>query len=284
MVTLKLQHMTFIDKKFMKRKGNIFMKRKIVSIILLCAIVGVQAKPVYAREDLEEYEVNSLQELKEEISDLGENVDDRSIQTLMNNTKPEVLNEYNEFVDDQAGKKLQKAEEKNDFIQKNDKIVYSVEIDPVSKVELELEDAEESSANGDVEINTIKNGSSTWKKYGNRYFTAKYTRYIGTGYAVLTTENHYNVSAKGLKERYGVTNVQHSVGYGASIGGTKDVIEDKTATKKGEDIHIKTWITINISLHDVVQSTTIAERTKVKIVSIDTKNKKIKVKQSWEAL
>lgn len=139
------------------------MKRKIVSIILLCAIVGVQVKPVYARESLEKYEVNSLQELKEEISDLGENVDDQSIQTLMSNTKPEVLNEYNEFVDDQAGKKLQEAEEKNDFIQKNDKIVYSVEIDPVSKVELELEDAEESSSNSDVEIKTIKNGSSTWK-------------------------------------------------------------------------------------------------------------------------
>lgn len=122
--------------------------------------------------------------MQEEISDLGENVDDQSIQTLMSNTKPEVLNEYNEFVDDQAGKKLQEAEEKNDFIQKNDKIVYSVEIDPVSKVELELEDAEESSSNSDVEIKTIKNGSSTWKKYGNRYFTAKYTRYIGTGYAV----------------------------------------------------------------------------------------------------
>lgn len=67
------------------------MKRKIVSIILLCTIVGVQVKPVYARESLEKYEVNSLQELKEEISDLGKNVDDQSIQTLMSNTKPEVL-------------------------------------------------------------------------------------------------------------------------------------------------------------------------------------------------
>lgn len=36
------------------------MKRKIVSIILLCAVVGVQVKPVYARESLEKYEVNSL--------------------------------------------------------------------------------------------------------------------------------------------------------------------------------------------------------------------------------
>lgn len=230
------------------------------------------------------YEVNSLEKLKSEISKLDEKTCDRSIDGILNNTNPEVLDEYNKYVDEQAGKMLQDKDVESVCYQNDGKTVYRVEIDPISSVELELKDVEEADGDGGASINSIKNGSSQWKKYGNRYFTAKYTRYIGTGYATLYTENHYNVSEKGLKERYATSWVQHSVALKASIGSIKDSIEDKTATKKGEDIHIKTRITVNISLHGIAQSTTITERTKVKIESIDKKNKRIKVKQSWEAL
>ena len=80
------------------------------------------------------------------------------------------------------------------------------------------------------------NGETLWKKYGNRYFTAKKSVLNGIGGAVIKLENHYKVSGKGLDERYGDSYVSEnfSIGIEGSISAGNIVISDKTARTPGK--------------------------------------------------
>lgn len=130
-----------------------------------------------------------------------------------------------------------------------------------------------------------------WKSYKKdggkkaRYFTAKYKRWIGPGYGVFCTENHYYVSSSGIQERYANNWVDSFVGVTVDVTGKGNTIEDKWAKSKGDDAHIKTrWNlkqTISYEGTAIYHYYTIYERTKIKYLKKDSANHRIKVKHSW---
>ncbi len=171
---------------------------------------------------------------------------------------------------------------------------YEIDIDSLTHVELELVDQEEQSP-VDMIASNIKstvlpsvyaasNGEVMWKKYGNRYFTAKYTRWIGPGYCTLKTENHYNVSSSGITERSADSWVDISVGSFTSVSKPTNKITKKTATSVNSYAHCKTTLSVKFECKGQVVQYDLRERTGIKYLQKDSKNKKIKVKHYWKSL
>ena len=87
------------------------------------------------------------------------------------------------------------------------------------------------------------------KKFGDRYFTAKFEYGVLVGRVKLTLENHYTITKKGLNERYGKVRKDVSC-LNRTIKILNDTpkwkITDSTASSVGQDINLKGWITFAI--------------------------------------
>ena len=75
--------------------------------------------------------------------------------------------------------------------------------------------------------------SQVTKSYGDRYYSTMFRIYIGGGGAKINLINHYNLSASGIKERYGKSSCS-GVGVGIAISESEPVITDSVATQPGK--------------------------------------------------
>lgn len=218
-------------------------------------------------------------------------------ENILNNIAPEVLYDYIKDIDNAAVEYFENAqpvEEKYDEENDTSTIIYRTNIDPLSSVELTLTDCAEKDVT-DIVGESIKgifvdecyaatNGQTLWKKYGKRYYTAKYKRAIGPGYATICSENHYTLSKGRIKERYATTWLDSM----ASVTG--DISEKgyslyADATKPGSSTAIRTRVTFRYNTNPggvaVISYMTIYEKLSIKFVKDDSKNKKMKVEYSW---
>lgn len=273
------------------------MKKRLSIMISAMLILALATSYSFATSDstTESFEIDSIHDLNKAIleADQDNRITKIEENEILNNTEPSVLESYVETVDNVAADLLESAEPvREKYYAADDKTVtvYKVEVDPLSTVELVLTDAEDLSFK-DTALNKAKslfvdecyaatNGETLWKAYGNRYFTAEYSRSIGSGKVVMRTENHYNLSSTGITERYGNTRVQSITG-NATVSSIKNSIQQKTATKAGNsNVRMLTQYNVNTKS----SSYTFQERTQIDYLAKDTKNKKIKVKHSWKKI
>lgn len=122
-----------------------------------------------------------------------------------------------------------------------------------------------------------------WKKYGDRYFGASKKVICGIGWASLYLDNHYNLSAKGIRERYGVASAA-SLSIFGSVTYDEPKITDKYATKPGaSNVNMHCIYHMKLSGAGIVNG--VSDRaiyTTISYLKKSAKTKEIKVKHSWE--
>lgn len=246
------------------------------------------------------YEVNSVSGLKKEIKEAYRDgkMTESEKQAIAADTNPAVLTEFFEEKMELADEAIADADIDVDEVlsQDADGEHGKVELDlgDHSKVLVEFEDKEEKTLADSVADTLIPssyaatNGETMWKKYGNRYFTAKKSVLSGVGGAVIKLENHYKVSSNGLDERYGdpYVSFNFSAGITGNITAGSPIISDKTARTPGKsDINMYARFpfqyTTNVGGVGATTGGTFKLSTTVKYVAKNASEKKIKVKHSW---
>lgn len=254
---------------------------------------------ISSTENEEVYEISSLQELEKEIemADEDNKVSNREAKEILSEVEPDVMMEYVGEIDDIVSEAVENGQPDEEYYDAEcDKTteIYEIEIDGLSSAKLELVDQEEKTPVETV-VSKIKegicpsvfaatNGEEKWKDYGNRYFTAKYTRCIGPGYCIIKTENHYKVGSSGITERYGDSWIADSTSIFTNVSGPTDKITKKSATSAGSYAHMKTSLRVTMSVEGVVRTYDIAERTGIKYIKKDSSKKRIKVEHYWKKL
>lgn len=278
-----------------KLEANVMNKIRVS--LLLVVVCALFTGTIYAETS---YEVNSVSDLKREIKRAYSDgkLSKAERKKITTETEPAVINQFVEEKMKQADEVIADADINVDEVlgQDTDGEYGKVEFNlgDHSKVVVEFEDKEEETLVGSISDSLISscyaatNGETMWKKYGNRYFTAKKTVLNGIGGAVIKLENHYKVSGKGLDERYGDAYVSEhfSVGIKGSISAGNVVISDKTARTPGKsDINMYARFPYEYSadVGGVGAKTggTIKMNTTVKYLAKNSAEKKIKVKHSW---
>ena len=280
------------------------MKRKIFSILIATSmILTLSVSYSFAQTgDIlpKKYEISSMKILNEAISDASTNgkltMSEKS--EIVDDMSPQVMADYIKEIDETAANYFEKAtpiKETYNTETSESSAVYRTNIDPLTSVELVLTDREEEQSQLTSIGKKIKNffvdecyaatnGQTIWKKYDNRYYTAKYTRSIGPGTATICTENHYTISKGKIKERYGKTWLDSM----ASITGD---ISDKgysvyaAATKPGASTGIRARTTFKYKISGAGTSATsyytVYENLKIKFIKDNPSKRKMKVQYSW---
>jgi len=118
-----------------------------------------------------------------------------------------------------------------------------------------------------------------YKDYGNRYYTATYRLIYLIGHMTIITENHYNISSAGLKERTGKT-MHDFWGYFADVRDSW-AITDATANKVGYDINILGTVTYDRTseVFPPLGPVYLQQDTRVKLLALDKINSRAKISQ-----
>ena len=281
---------------------NINKQLKAVFCSSLCVMV-LCASAVFATDDGNKEESNSIVRTIQSVNELEEAIElaekDGKItikekKEIASKTEPEVIGDYY----------VMKAEKAFDAIEgfdvdegmKGDNEYSSCEkkvtIDDGTDVVIEFEDGEDRSLLSDVKdkiipnVSAATNGETLWKKYGNRYFTAKATIPSGIGAGRICLENHYKVSSKGLDERYGDAYVSFSFSAGitGSISPGNPIITDSVARTEGKS-DINMYCRFNFLIDGggyANYSVNWKLSTTVKYLKKNASKKQIKVKHSWK--
>lgn len=284
------------------------MKKKLSYLLVLLLIVSMSTSICFAstneakiplQENSKSYKVDSIQDLNRAIDTkaINNKVSAKDANAILEEVDPDVLADYIKDVDQSAMEYFETAEPiEEDYDAKNDETIaiYRTQIDPLTTVELVLTDCEEPDYIASVgktikklfidECYAASNGDTLWKPYGKRYYTAKYTRSIGTGYATIATENHYTISKGRITERYGKTWLH---GMSSITGDIYDkghsVFPD--ATKAGTSTKIRTRVTFKYKTSGGGASAysyyTVYENLKIKFVKDNPTKKQMKVTYSW---
>ena len=281
-------------------------------VFTLCFVLGIASVGAYSQSQVSTFtpdyyfKINSIKELQKKVNKKKQLTKNES-RKILEATEPSVLMEYSNYVDKKATDIVENSEP--DIVYSNDDggttEIYKENIDAMSSFELVLEDHPERNLKEKVvssviesitdKVSAASNGEEKWKaakgktknETGNHYFTAKYKRNIGPGYVKMCTENHYNVTKDcKIKERYGTSWADTFASVTGDLYGTPShTIEDQWANKEGEDAHIKTRFTVkyvvDTGVAKVTTYSTFYERTKIKLLKKDKKNKRVKVKHTW---
>ena len=272
------------------------MKKVRISLLVVCVFLLFTCTICAASS----YEVNSVPRLKKEIKEAYRDgkMSEKEKKAITAETNPVVLTKFVEEKMKQADEAISDADIDVDKVLSQDadgeKGKVELNLGDHSKVVVEFEDKEEKNlANSVADTLTpscyaATNGETIWKKYGNRYFTAKKTVLSGIGGAVIKLENHYKVSSNGLDERYGdpYVSFNFSAGITGNITAASPIISDKTARTPGKsDINMYARFpyqyTANVGGAGATSGGTFKLSTTVKYVAKNASEKKIKVKHSW---
>lgn len=287
------------------------MKKQVLIAIMVATLVvtfiptlsfatDCNDETISSTENEEVYEISSLQELEKEIemADEDNKVSNREAKEILSEVEPDVMMEYVGEIDDIVSEAVENGQPDEEYYDAEcDKTteIYEIEIDGLSSARLEIIDQEEQTAVEEVtskikekvcpSVFAATNGEEKWKNYGSRYFTAKYTRSIGGGFCTVATENHYYVSSSGITEKKGESWIVSSASILTVVSGPKDTITKKTATSAGSYAHMKTSLRVRLDAAGVINGAfDIAERTGIKYIKKDSKNKRIKVEHYWKKL
>ncbi len=242
-----------------------------------------------------ENEIDTVLEFEDEIEKYANEgmAPSQIYEEVIDTVDEDVFEEYIESVDEHAFEYFNEAvpdEEKYNAENDETIMIYRREIDPMTSVELVLTDCEEKSNISKIRSLFIEdsyaaqNGDVLWKKYGKRYYTAKYTRWIGPGWMKFASENHYTLSESKIKERYADTWIDTAVSIDANMISTGYSLRS-AATREGKTTGIKVRSTVKVSYvvegNEANITSTYYEMLKIKFVKDNPKEKKMKVKYTW---
>jgi len=288
------------------------MKRKVISIITASMMI-ISCVPMIAFAN----EVDSTSDNIESVSELTEKVneacEDNSIDLLDVNDN-EVVPEDSLLPDDVAEQIIENtpAEVMTEFIDEKTELAFDEAADLMDNIELEEVSPGEFTGHAvayledncyvEVEVFDMEDPgllsrlqdyvcpeayalsrsghSIVWKKYGNRYYTAKTTVFYGLAYGMFALENHYKLSAKGIDERYGYAYSEDSGLIRVSEG--SPIITTDKATQTGKSTCITCNFKAKKGYSPVEWTKSYKMKTRVKYVAKDAKAKEIKVNQNWD--
>ena len=287
--------------------------KKMLSVIV-AATMAVTFIPTFSfaidEMNSDSYNIESVSELTEIVN---EACDDNSIELLDVNDK-EIALEDSLLPDDVAEKIIENtpAEVMTEFIDEKTELAFNeaaelmdnIELEEVSPgeytghatayledncyVEVEVFDMEDPGVLSRLQDYVCpeayalsRSGHSVvWKKYGNRYYTAKTKVFYGVAYGMFALENHYKLSAKGIDERYGYAYSEDSGLIRVSEG--SPIITTDKATKIGKSTCITCNFKAKKGYHPIEWTKSYKMKTRVKYVAKDAKAKEIKVNQNWD--
>ncbi len=235
-------------------------KRMLIGFISIIAVVVCATPIAFATTEATiTNDISSAEKiidvLNEEIGQEGA-ISNKERKEIINSATPDAIIEYNEVVQTEVEELL----ENEKFALPAGKNYFSDSfiLDCGAEVQIKLEDKEEKpllqglfKKASNLLIDEVyavslipSSGSSMWKDYGDRYFTATMKIY-GQGEISWSFENHYTISKTGLTLRKGI----HRTGYNGFIRNveTWHTAEDKYATAVGHDIHYKATVQWNES-------------------------------------
>lgn len=271
-------------------------KRNVVSLFLIMFFILVNVIPCNADVVLNK-EISTMKELKKEIKNItgGKNQLTQNDQKELTKITDEAVME--QFIQEKRALAEKKLNELNidDYLKEDADGVYRgkvvIDLGDGCETEASFEDGEdEIQALASIkdyfvdEVYAATNGESLWKKYGNRYFTAKSTRPAALGAGWISLENHYKLSKNGIDERYGISD-SACMSVNGTIDEKEPQITDKTARTPGKpDVNMQCkyrWTT-TYPAPSLSGSGNYIMKTTIKYVAINKKDKKIKVKHSWK--
>ena len=254
------------------------MKKLLVMAMAFMLVLSLNSTFVFASDS----KIDSVAELKKQIS---ENMKDGRLSVSEQEYLKAITDERTAALF--ASEKLDKAvdilndKEVTVMETKADGTLYSKEVYDLGdgcSLTVELSDMSEEPKSF-VSLLATSGSSEMWKEYGNRYFTAKATAKLALGSVELGLENHYNLSADGIVENYGVAlGITESAL--VTVRERTLAISDRVARTPGaSDVNM-------YCVFDVKQINTSGYKfklnTTVKYLAIDKTNKKIKVGHSWK--
>lgn len=267
--------------------------KKIMAAVMTLALLINSSGTVSAKSLMKkDYTYNSMSELKNEIRQIykDKTINANERKQLEQNTDPRVIELY-------ARQELERIfEDNNDLLGefalgKSDSETKTVEYENGTKVIVTIEDHKEQTLGEKVltginELTAVKasaqsTSSQVTKSYGNRYCSAEFVVLMPIGSMTLYMENHYYLGSKGIKERYGKSDVSYlCVGGQASAGDC--VITDSKATKPGAsntDMYFKTNVQFASSLTNFGYS--VYMYSTLKFININYSTKRITLKQTF---
>lgn len=266
------------------------MKKRIIScvcifMIAVICLVGTS----FAASSEQKYIITTQEELEEKIAEIENDkiISEGEKKSILKDVDPKV---YAEYVDEKMTKAIKSMEiASNEYYKQEKEGVYTYEknLGDGCSVVITLEDKEENNTLDKLtslfidSVNAASNGEVLWKSYGNRYYTAKSKIKFAIGFAEVSLENHYYVSANGIKIRYGVSD-SISAGLGGIITENEPVITDQYAKTPGKsDVNMYCKYKLNINHSGIQSSMNYFLYTRAEYEALDKVNKKIKVKHSW---
>lgn len=266
------------------------MKKKIISCVCIFTILATcSIGTSFAASPDQAYTITTQKELKAKIAEFEKDkkITEEEQKIILNDVDPKA---YSKYVDDKMKKAMESMEIASDqyYKQENDGVyTYEKNLGDGCNVIITMEDKEEETVLDKVAnlfidtVNAASNGEIIWKPYGNRYYTAQSTIKFAVGSAKISLENHYYVSANGIKIRYGVSD-SSSYGVGGIITEGEPVITDQYATKPGKsDVNMYCKYRLNINHQGIQSAMNYFLYTRAEYEALDKTNKRIKVKHSW---
>lgn len=221
----------------------------------------------------------------------GGEITKKEAKRIFEESSPDAIAEYNDIVINEAMHKLNNNNVSLDVDQDYIKKIF--ELPSGGEVEIVLKDETEDSLLSSVKKTVIPNayaatGSGTdyegYKNYGNRKYTARLKVYGGPGSTFYFYEiNHYKISKNGLTVRSAADDFKNSLYVEHKKSSSK--IEDKTAEKEGYDIDTIGRVKYEYKVVTIGSGVTENARLRatVKLVKLDKKNKRAKVKQHYKS-
>lgn len=275
----KIKQQLIRKEEKMKLKSNIYK-----GLFTILAII-IATTPCFAvsSNDINSYEINSMKELREEVSALDvTSLSPSEKSALMNKVDPQIVSE---FVDD----KMDTFIEKVNSIEKSGEGKTVIDLGDNCTATVYTYDVPEkipgiSQING-IDLMASTPGATTlWKPYGYRQFTSRFEIRTGVMDADLIMVNHYTLSSKGIDLRYGESDIvfdpQVNIG-SLSTGAISEVV--KKAHKIGGKIYIRSTFTYRLApAYDIpLKTKKFIMHNYVKFSDIDKTEKEVKVVQSW---
>lgn len=259
-----------------------------MTIVMILSSSFTFAVPTVTSQNSFEKQSGAMQELisqvKKATSD-GTCTEQEELNILAT-TKPGTLKEYSNLVFAEAIETIENRE----FSLSENEVAMKEIIDLPSGgyVKIEAYDLPEGESirplSGKLETTDHVIVRERYKKYNNRYFTAKYTSGFLRGWIQLIVVHKYKIGDYGLKVRASECKADYtfeSAISGFDIQYCKKEISDPTATKNGEDINVLGHLRFDLTgigskgpLNKILD-------TRVKLVKLDKKNKRAKVQEHF---
>lgn len=272
------------------------MRKTFILVMALILTTSICGSSFAMTSPVKTFKINTVSALKSEINKSYENgvMTDGEKEDIIRNTDTDILKEFINEKGKVAKKAFEELNGEDIVLQPNSLGIMSyektVDLGDNCSIKIEMTEGEDESVVAKLEnfffdpvyAVSQSGGDSLWKAYGDRYFTATASvcYVLATGSYIL--ENHYNLSASGIYERYGTEGSRHS---GIMvISPNSPTITVSTATQTGTYVRMQcTYNTIYTIPTPIALEWggTHIMKTSVKYVALDTVNQEVHVTQDW---